>query len=95
MSEVKVECSVSGSGWLANVEVGDARSTQRFEVRVSAAELERFDPGAAEPADLVRRSFEFLLAREPKESILPAFNLALIGRYFPEYESQIRKRKGA
>jgi hypothetical protein len=95
MSEVKVECSASGSSWIAHVEVVDARSTQRFEVWVSAAELERFDPGASEPAGLVRRSFEFLLAREPKESILPQFNIGLIGRYFPEYESEIRGRKGA
>jgi hypothetical protein len=89
MSDITVECSVAGSGWLARVSVAGGGSTRRFEVRVSAAELARYAPGAAEPTDLVRRSFEFLLAREPMESILPAFDLSVIGRYFPEYERTI------
>mgnify|MGYP006293682383 CR=1 FL=1 len=40
--------------------------------------------------ELVRRSFEFLLEREPKESILSRFNLKVITRYFPSYETQIK-----
>lgn len=39
---------------------------------------------------LVRRSFEFLLEREPNTSILRRFDLPVIGRYFPEYEQVIR-----
>jgi hypothetical protein len=39
---------------------------------------------------LVRRSFDFLLEREPNTSILRRFDLAVIGRYFPEYERVIR-----
>jgi hypothetical protein len=88
--EIAVECSPSAGGWLAAVAVTDGGSTRRYEVRVSAAELQRFAPGATEPSDLVRRSFEFLLARESKESILATFDLSVIGRYFPEYERSIR-----
>ena len=40
--------------------------------------------------ELLRRSFEFLLAREPKESILRSFDLSVISRYFPEYEQAAR-----
>ena len=40
--------------------------------------------------ELVKRSFEFLLERESKESILSRFNLKVIKRYFPEFESKIR-----
>ena len=40
--------------------------------------------------ELVRRSFEFLLEREPKESILRTFALPVIGRYFPESEFRSR-----
>jgi hypothetical protein len=90
MSEIAVECSAAGGGWLARVSVTGGGSTRRYEVRVSPAELARYAPGAAEPTDLVRRSFEFLLARESKESILPAFDLSVIGRYFPEYEREIK-----
>jgi hypothetical protein len=39
---------------------------------------------------LVEKSFNFLLEREPKESILRKFNLKKISHYFPEYERNIR-----
>ena len=39
-------------------------------------------------------SFRFLLAREPKESILSRFELPVIERYFPEYPEEIRGRLG-
>jgi hypothetical protein len=44
------------------------------------------------PEELVRRSFEFLLEREPKESILASFSLSVIRRYFPDYETEIARR---
>lgn len=43
------------------------------------------------PEELIRRSFRFLLEREPKESILPRFAITDIARYFPEYEEQARR----
>ena len=45
----------------------------------------------ATKAELVERSFEFLLAREPNTSILAEFEITVIGRYFPEYPSEIKK----
>jgi hypothetical protein len=44
------------------------------------------------PEILIERSFEFLLERESNRSILSRFDLPVIGRYFPEYESAIRQR---
>ena len=38
---------------------------------------------------LVERSFQFLLLREPNTSILRSFDLPVIARYFPEYENTI------
>lgn len=40
--------------------------------------------------ELVRVSFEFLLARESNTSILRSFDLAVIARYFPDYEHTVR-----
>ena len=40
--------------------------------------------------ELIKRSFEFLLKRESKESILSEFNLSIIKNYFPEYEEKIK-----
>lgn len=50
-------------------------------------------PGLDE-AHLVRESFAFLLEREPASSILRKFELPVIGRYFPEYDREIRRRLG-
>lgn len=91
-TEIAVDCFRSPAGWLAQVRVADSRSSRDFEVSVSQAELARFDPGASDPTDLVRRSFEFLLEREPKESILRSFELSVIGRHFPEYAREIVRR---
>lgn len=71
--------------------VSEVGSFTTHVVSVSAADLTRLAPGARSPEDLVTRSFEFLLAREPKESILPRFDVTAIGRYFPEYERTIRQ----
>ena len=39
--------------------------------------------------ELIKKSFEFLLEREPKESIMSSFNLKVINNFFPEFESYI------
>jgi len=91
MNAIAVESAAADGGWIARVSLDDGRSKREYEVNVSAAELARLDPGASDPDRLVRRSFEFLLAREPRESILASFGLSVIGRYFPEFESEIRR----
>jgi hypothetical protein len=48
--------------------------------------------GNVDKKTLIEKSFEFLLERESKESILSRFELPVIGRYFPEYEGQIGRR---
>jgi hypothetical protein len=40
--------------------------------------------------ELIEISFEFLLGKEPKESILSRFNLRIINNYFPEFEKEIK-----
>jgi hypothetical protein len=89
MARIDVVCDPIAKGWSCQVDVADGGSATIHRVSVAAADLERLDPGAADPADLVRRSFAFLLEREPKESILRSFDLTVIGRYFPEWERRI------
>jgi hypothetical protein len=90
MAEIDVRCEPTGDGWSCAVEVAEGGSTSSHRVAVAAADLARLDPAAADPTDLVRRSFVFLLEREPKESILRTFELTVIGRYFPDWERSIR-----
>ncbi|NCO24139.1 MAG: hypothetical protein COZ07_02545 [Candidatus Infernicultor aquiphilus] len=47
--------------------------------------------GKIDKEKLIKKSFEFLLEREPKESILPRFNLRIINQYFPEFKEEIKK----
>jgi hypothetical protein len=43
------------------------------------------------PEEFIKKSFEFLLNREPRDSILQQFDIAQINDYFPEYETEIKK----
>jgi hypothetical protein len=90
--DVEVRSGATADGWSCEVTVRDAGSASRHVVAVRREDLDRLDPGALDPSDLVRRSFAFLLERERKESILASFELPVIGRYFPEYEEEIRRR---
>jgi hypothetical protein len=83
--QISVRCVEDEHGWLCDVVVGDASGATRHAVTVSLRELDAYAPGAADPTDLVARAFGFLLAREPKESILRSFALSDIERYFPEF----------
>ena len=89
---IGVRCRTDGDGWACEVTVTGGGSPTVHEVSVSTSELARLAQGDATPDDLVRRSFVFLLAREPKESILRRFALPVIGSYFPEYEATITRR---
>jgi hypothetical protein len=90
MAEIQVR-AVGEDVWLVQVREG-ASSTQH---RVTARADERQRLGASvAPDELIRESFRFLLEREPKESILARFDLTVIGRYFPEYPDEIKRRLG-
>jgi len=86
---VAVSVRESGDGHVADVTV-KGRETTTHRVRVSRADRERY--GGGDIADLVKRSFEFLLAREANTSILREFDLSTIERYFPEYAREIVPR---
>ena len=46
----------------------------------------------AEPDQVVRESFAFLLDREPATSILKEFELPVISQYFGDYLDELRRR---
>lgn len=71
------------------VTVSEETGSTTHEVTLSRSDYERL-AREDEPADaFVRRCFEFLIAREPKESILSQFDISVIGRYFGEFEDTI------
>ena len=76
-----------GSTYLVTVDEG--RSQTSHTVTVWPSDVARYAPGAT-PEELIEASFEFLLAREPKEAILTRFELPVIERYFPDYPAAVR-----
>ena len=46
----------------------------------------RLTAGKQKPERLLDAAFRFLLDREPKESILSAFDMRVVRRYFPEFD---------
>jgi len=68
------------------VVVRDARSESRHRVTMQADDAARWAKFGAEPTHCVKAAMQFLLDREPKESILGGFDMRIIRRYFPEFD---------
>lgn len=74
------------------VEVRDGRGSSRHVVTVDPSLLARLTAGRrVTDAAFVEAVFEFLLERESKDAILSRFDVSVVARYFPEFESEIGK----
>jgi hypothetical protein len=82
----------------------EKKNQQEFTVKVEEKEFnvglddeywQDLTGGKIAKEELIKKSFEFLLEREPKESILSRFNLRVISKYFPEFEEEIRAYRSA
>lgn len=94
MSRIDVTCEPAPTGWHCAVAIDDGRGTSTHHVTVAREDATNL-AAAADQADAERLVYEtiaFLLEREPKESILRTFDLTVVGRYFPDFESEIRSR---
>ena len=79
---------MAGIDALVESRIADVRDLSALQAALLGARPDVVIHMAAQ--SLVRASFEFLLAREPKESILRQFELPVIERYFQEYPRVIR-----
>jgi len=89
MADISVSIQESGKGWTGKVTVKEGDSSSSHTVTIDQDYYNRLTGGDYTQEQLLEASFEFLLDREPKESILGQFGLPTISRYFPEYESKI------
>jgi hypothetical protein len=72
------------------VEVRDGRGSSRHTVTLDPALFARLAGGrGVTPVRFVEGVFEFLLERESKDSILSRFDVSVVSRYFPEFETEI------
>jgi hypothetical protein len=88
---LNVRCDPTADGWQCSVTVGDDPAATTHEVSVDRATLDDMAPGVS-PEELVRISFEFLLEREPRQSIMRSFELPIIGRFFGDYRDEVERR---
>ena len=76
---------------LYRVEVKEGDTQTIHDVTIASEDLTTLGRGHG-PHALLEESFRFLLEREPKEAILPRFELLVIARYFPDYPAEITRR---
>jgi len=77
------------------VKVGEKGVSKEYDVGLDDEYWQDLTGGKIAKEELIKKSFEFLLEREPKESILSRFNLRIINQYFPEFEEEIRTYRSA
>lgn len=68
--------------------VRESKSETRHRVTLSQRDFVRLSAGAT-AEEILEAAFRFLLDREPKEAILPRFDVSVISRYFPEFEDRL------
>jgi len=80
---------VHASGDTFEVRVKERGGETKHRVTLKPSDYERLSKDGESKETFLRRCFEFLLEREPKESIMSSFDVMVIARYFPEFESTI------
>lgn len=83
-----MEVKERGNGWDVAVSVRDVDAIM-YSVRVERAYWQQLTDEKEDVSSLVKRSFQFLLEHEPKESILRTFDLPKIQHYFSSFEATI------
>ena len=73
------------------VEIGSGDGLMEYIVDVDRDCWSRLTNFRAEPAELVRLTFKFLLEHEQKEMILKKFNLSDVIGHFPNFEIEIKR----
>lgn len=77
------------------VTVAEGGSETRHEVTMSLADCDRLCGGPDAAGVCVEAIFRFLLDREPKDAILGRFDVSVVARYFPEFETRLPDYLGA
>ena len=73
------------------VTVSEDQSETKYNVTLPQSAYQRLTQGKVTPERCVQAAFQFLLDREPKESILRNFDVTVISNYFPAFQREIEK----
>ena len=89
MSDPSISVTPHPGGLTFDVIVRDAHGESRHRVTIGADEARRWTELGAGPSRGVEAVMQFLIDREPKESILSAFDRNVVRRYFPEFDDAL------
>ena len=89
---------LDNNSWIFNVEIFEGDGSGSKTTHEVALDKDYYmdltEKGRISPEEFVKKSFEFLLDRESKDSILRRFDIAQINDFFPEFEKEIKKVLG-
>jgi len=86
---IQVRRAAESDSFVFEVVVREGKGETRHHVTMSQEMRDRLTAGKHTPERCLEAAFQFLLDREPKESILRRFDMTAISRYFPEFEREI------
>ena len=86
---IQVQRTGEGDPLEFEVIVREGKGETRHDVTMSRETCERLTVGKHTPERCIEAAFQFLLDREPKESIIGRFDVTVISRYFPEFEREL------
>ncbi|WP_235912053.1 hypothetical protein [Mesorhizobium xinjiangense] len=69
--------------------MSDSNGQTRHHVTMSKVDCGRLVGKSCPPERGIEAAFLFLLDREPKEAILPYFDVRVIALYFPNFEAEL------
>jgi hypothetical protein len=74
------------------VEVEEGNEVTGHKVRLPRSFLDDLLLTGVDEEQIVRETFDFLLEREPANSILAEFSLDDVSRYFPDFPEELQRR---
>jgi hypothetical protein len=86
---IEIRRTAEGDPLDFEVVVREGKGETRHHVTMSREACAQLTAGKHTPERCLEAAFRFLLDREPKESILGRFDVAVISRYFPEFEREL------
>jgi spore germination protein YaaH len=90
MPTIEIGTETEGANqWAYEVVVKDNGRRLEYAVTLSWRDYDHWSHGRVAPQKVVKAAFEFLLSKEPADSIVAKFDCSLIRRYFPEVDREL------
>lgn len=89
--DIQIKTVPTNLGWHFTVTLNSPAGPSFYKVSMDKDFLLRLGK-TSHPEKVVEKSFEFLLEKEPKESILSEFDITEISNYYPEFLKDLEKR---